>query len=31
MLVDARDPLVMSSPDLESLKVLKMHGSLNWV
>ena len=31
MLVDARDPMVMSSPDLESLKVLKMHGSLNWV
>lgn len=31
MLMDSRDPRVMSAPDLESLKVLKMHGSLNWV
>lgn len=32
MLVDARDQAnLMSAPDLESLRIYKMHGSLNWV
>jgi hypothetical protein len=32
MLVDARDQAnLMSAPDLVSLKIYKMHGSLNWV